>query len=230
MGGNYGRDMYRQLMEVMEKMDSMEAARKKDRCELTFLTSEVKSLRKENDSLRREVSVLKEKNAGLEEHNSMLLMENALLRDDNERMKRILNNDSSNSSMPPSSDQTPRPANTYSGRQPSGKRQGAQKGHKGANLSKANVEDKIRRGIYGHRVEEIGRPDRAYVTRYRLDLDIRPVATEVRIHVDDRGRFQVPEALKGDVTYGKGIRAIVAFLYSEGVVANDRICTFINSI
>lgn len=37
------------------------------------------------------------------------------------------------------------------------------------------------------------------------------------------GKFQVIPELKGEVTYGDNIKAIAAFLYSEGVVANDRI-------
>lgn len=59
---------------------------------------------------------------------------------------------------------------------------------------------------------------------------MKTVATEIRIHADNAGKYQVPPELKGEVTYGRGIRAIAAFLYSEGVVVNDRICTFLNSI
>lgn len=56
------------------------------------------------------------------------------------------------------------------------------------------------------------------------------VATEIRIHADGSGKYNIPPELKGEVTYGKGIKAIAAFLYSEGVVSNDRICTFLNSL
>ncbi len=59
---------------------------------------------------------------------------------------------------------------------------------------------------------------------------LKTVATEIRIYADDKGKFQIPPELKGDVTYGESIKAIAAFLYSEGVVSNDRICTFINSL
>ncbi len=97
-------------------------------------------------------------------------------------------------------------------------------------LTKKEVEEKIRRGLYKHRVEEIGEPGRAYVSRYRLDLEIRPAATEIRIHADENGKFHIPAQLRAEVTYGNAVRAIAAFLYSEGVVANDRICTLINSI
>lgn len=143
-------------------------------------------------------------------------------------MKRILGNDSSNSSIPPSKDQPGKAPNTFNSRKPTKKKQGTQPGHKGNGLSKAEVEKKIREGAYGHRTEHIGIPERDYITRYRLDL--KTTATEIHIHADDNGKFQIPDDLKADVSYGGNVRAIAAFLYSEGVVANDRICTFINSL
>ena len=230
MGGNYEKSVYNQLMEVMDKLNTMEADQKRSRREIKSLTSEVNSLRKENTALREEVCALKEKNHVLEERNIRLEKENQLLRDDNERMKRKLNNDSSNSSIPPSQERKGKSPNQYNGRRQTGRKAGAQPGHKGHSLTRKEVEEKIRCGLYRHRVEEIGDPAGAYVTRYRLDLEIRPAATEIRIHADENGKFQIPPHLRAEVTYGETIRAIAAFLYSEGVVANDRICTLINSI
>lgn len=230
MGGNYQKDLYKQLMEVMAKVDSLESEQKQDKKEIRCLTSEVTGLRRENAALRKKVSSLEKENFVLTEKCVKLEKENMLLRNDNERMKRILNNDSSNSSIPPSKDEDTKPANTYNSRKPTSRKPGAQKGHKGAGLSKADVEEKIHRGIYRHRIEELGTPGRPYITRYRLDLDVETVATEIRIHADEAGKYQVPPELKGDVTYGRGIKAVAAFLYSEGVVANDRICTFLNSL
>lgn len=230
MGGNYAKGVYDQLMDVMARLDTMEAAHVQDRKEIRMLTSEVGSLRRENTRLREEVSGLRQENAALREEDATLRKENSLLREDNERMRRILDNDSTNSSLPPSSDQPGKAPNTYNGRKPTKKRPGAQTGHKGNGLSRAEVLRKIQAGVYGHRIEEIGCTDRPYITRYRLDLDVRTIATEIRIHADDDGKFQVPGDLRADVSYGGTVRAIAAFLYSEGVVANDRICTFINSL
>lgn len=100
MGGNYSKSVYNQLMEVMERLDSMETEHIKDHKEITTLTCEAKSLRKENACLREKVSELEKKTAALEEENHRLEKENLLLRDDNERMKGILSNDSTNSSLP----------------------------------------------------------------------------------------------------------------------------------
>lgn len=59
---------------------------------------------------------------------------------------------------------------------------------------------------------------------------MKAVATEIRIYADENGKFQVPDEYKAEVIYGPTIRVMAAFLYSEGVVASDQICEFINSI
>lgn len=232
MGGNYQKGLYDQLMEVMAKVDSLETQSRKDQKELNRLSNEVKSLEKENAALRNNVSSLTEANTALLQKCAELSDENELLRNDNERMKRILNNDSSNTSIPPSKGGGGRPANTYNGRKPSGKKKGAQPGHKGTGLSKADVERNIRNGSFDHKIKTIGdaREGNPYVTRYKLDLDIRTTATEYRIYADREGKFLIPDDLKGDVVYGESIKSIIAFLYSEGVVSNDRIAAFVNSI
>lgn len=76
MGDNYERGLYNQLMEVMERLDTVEKESKK---EIKKLNDEISSLKKENWHLKEE---------------------NRLLRDDNARMKSLLNNDSSNTSQP----------------------------------------------------------------------------------------------------------------------------------
>ena len=230
MGGNYEKSIYNQLMDVMGRLDAMESECRKSHAEIKSLNAEVKSLGRENTRLKEELTGVKARCAMLEGENAALRKENRILRDDNERMKRILNNDSSNSSTPPSADRPGKAANTYNGRKPTKKGAGAQPGHKGSCASKADVERKIREGRMEHRIEEIGDPERPYVTRYRLDLEARAVATEIRIHADESGKFQIPDEYRADVTYGSGVKAVAAFLYSEGVVANDRICTFINSL
>ena len=118
MGGNYEKSMYNQLMEVMAKLDTMAAEQKKDRKEIKSLTSEVTSLRKENDTLRKEVSSLRQENSALKEKCESLEKENTLLHEDNERLKRNANNNSNNSSIPPSKDQNkpPKAPNTYNSR------------------------------------------------------------------------------------------------------------------
>lgn len=158
MGSNCEKSMYNQLMEVMAKLDTMAAEQKNDQKETKSLTSEVTSLRKENDILHKEVSSLRQENSTLKEKCKSLEKENTLLCEDNERLKRNTNNNSDNSSIPPSKDQnkSPKAPNTYNDRKPTQKKPGAQPGHKEHSLSKADVEEKIKKGLFVHRLEERG--------------------------------------------------------------------------
>ncbi|MGB8455406.1 MAG: DUF6444 domain-containing protein [Anaerocolumna sp.] len=131
---NYEKDIFMQLNELMSKVDKLESNSNQDRKTIKTLNSEVSSLRKENSNLRDEVVSLKQENISLNEKCNALTKENGLLRNDNERMKRILNNDSSNSSTPPSQDNPGKPANSYNGRKSTDKKKGAQLGHKGYGL------------------------------------------------------------------------------------------------
>ena len=89
MGGNYEKSIYNQLMEVMGRLDAVE-----------------KDLRVEKAEHKKDVESL---NTRIDE----LRSENQLLRDDNARLKSIIDNDSSNTSNPPaSSRKAGRPANT----------------------------------------------------------------------------------------------------------------------
>ena len=104
MAGNYEKSIYNQLMDVMARLDSVEA---KSKQEIFRLNEEISDLKEENRELREE---------------------NQRLRNDNARLKSIINNDSSNTSLPPSTDQPGgKPANTYNGRTKSHRKAGGQK-------------------------------------------------------------------------------------------------------
>lgn len=104
-------------------------------------------------------------------------------------MKSIINNDSSNSSLPPSSDQKGRkPANTFNGRNKTGRKAGGQKGHKGTTLTKKDIEKKIREGVCRHEIRTIGNPACGnYISKYVVDLKAEAVITEIRIYADENG-------------------------------------------
>ncbi len=129
--------------------------------------------------------------------------ENQLLKDHNARLKSIINNDSSNTSLPSSTDQKGgRPAHTYNSREHTGRKAGGQKGHKGTTLTKSEVEEKIKSGKCRHEIREIGNPaSRKYITKYVVDLDI---------------------------AYEANVNALGAVLYSEVVMSNDGIAAFLN--
>lgn len=113
MGGNYERGIFNHLQEVMARLDTVE-----------------KALKKEKTEHREDVRKLNSRIAVLETENTKLKNENA-------RLKSIINNDSSNTSLPPSTDRNrTKSANEYNSRQKSGKKPGGQKGHKGITLDK----------------------------------------------------------------------------------------------
>lgn len=181
MGGNYERGLYNQLMEVMERLDTVE---KESQKEIQKLNDEISTLKKENQQLKEE---------------------NRLLRDDNARMKSILNNDSSNTSQPPSTDQKGgKPANTYNSREKTGRKAGGQKGHRGTTLTRTEAEERIQSGKYCHRIKTVGDPTgKSYITKYVVDLEVTPVITEIHIYADGQGHYAIPKEYRSDVVYGE---------------------------
>lgn len=207
MAGNYEKGMYNQLMEVMARLDAVESSLCTEKAEHK---DDVKHLNAKINDLTRE---------------------NQLLRDDNARLKSIINNDSSNTSLPPSGDEkSGKPANTYNGREKTGRKAGGQKGHKGTTLTRAEAEGKISSGRCRHIIKEIGIPSsKGYITKYVVDLDVAPLITEIRIYADEGGNFYIPPEYHNDVTYGPNVKSLSVALYSEGVMSNDRIAAFLNA-
>jgi len=207
MGGNYEKSVYNQLMEVMAHLDDVE-----------------KDLKGEKIEHKEDVDHL---NAKI----SDLTQENQLLRDDNARLKSIINNDSSNSSLPPSSGQKGgKPANTYNGRSKTKRRAGGQKGRKGVTLTKTDIEEKINSGKCRHEIKTLGNISSGkYITKYVVDLKVETVITGVRIYADEDGKVNIPAMYRSDVTYGGNVKALAVSLYSEGVMSDDRIAAFLNA-
>ena len=248
---DYSTDMFRQMKEIMERLSEMETINTQNQKKLKEADADISSMRRTIAKQEAEIEALNETVTALRSENTKLIQENRLLRDDNERMKRILNNNSHNSSLSPSTDQKKsssidtsdhkednegdmekqgKPANTYNGRKSTKNKKGGQAGHHGTTLTKKTVEEKIQEGKFAHQVKTIGQESGDYIVRYVLDLSIGVTATEIRIYADENGKFQIPKEYAAEVTYGSNIRAVTSMLYSEGVMSNDRICAFINSI
>lgn len=247
---DYSIDLFKQMQEVMERLSKMEETNRQNQKKLKEANEDISSMTRTIAKQEAEIGSLKETVTALRSENEKLVHENQLLLEDNERMKRILNNNSHNSSLPPSKDQKEghakaacsvddkddgmgkagKPANTYNGRKSTRNKKGGQTGHVGTTLTKKTVEEKIQEGRFTHQIKMIGQGSGDYIVRYVLDLSIGVTATEVRIYADENGKFQIPQEYASEVTYGSNIRAVTSMLYSEGVMSNDRICTFLNSI
>jgi hypothetical protein len=148
------------------------------------------------------------------------------LETENDRLRKQLNNDSNNSSNPPSSDIKPNAANTYNGRTKTGKKSGGQKGHKGRNLSRAAIEEKIERGQMRREIVVHGEPAENYTSKYVVDLRFEAIAVEHRFY----GDAVIPPELRPDVQYGNEIKATVATLAGQGLVASNRIVDMLASM
>jgi len=126
-----------------------------------------KSLDSEKTEHRADVNMLNDKVTVLERIIVEKDIQIKVLKDDNERLKRIINNDSSNSSLPPSSDQNGKSANKYNARIKSEKKPGDQKGHKGTTLTKIDAEEKLKSGNFKHHIVHIGKVSSQYVERLK---------------------------------------------------------------
>ena len=233
MGGNYEKDMYKQLCQLMSRVDSLESDHKKDRKEIKRLNKELDKADRRIEYLNKTVTKQVEEITTLKSENTALKKENRILHADNERMRRILNNNSDNSSLPPSTDKNNpgKAANEYNSRNKTNRKPGAQTGSTGTTLTKNTVKSLIDEGkIENTVIKEIGTPGPDYISRFVLDFSINTIAKEIRIYPDGNGKYHVPDEYRSEVTYGDGIRAIVSMLYSDGIVSNDRIADFINGL
>lgn len=198
---DYGRQMFKQIEEMMKKCDG--------------LSSEIKKMDK--------------KIVTLEKENTQLKLENQILRDDNDRLRKIINNDSNNSSNPPSTDTKPN-TKIYNNREKSSKKAGGQVGHKGHHLSKKDVVEKIKTGEIKQEIVKHGKESGQYKSKYILDIQIDVIAHEHRFYADENGKYNIPEEYKTDVQYGTNIKTLCTALNVDGYVALDRLEGFIKNL
>ena len=214
MARNYNRDLYKHLEEALARCDALEqkfdAYKQKTEQELFECHAKIAEL---------EATIVKKDE------------EIALLKADNERLKRILNNNSSNSSEPPSRDPKPsKPANIYNSRTKTERRPGGQRGHDGMTLTKEQVQSMIESGECLHKVENFGNPIGEYIVRYILDLELKPVVRELRFYKDADGNSTLPAELNSVVIYGSEVKALALTLAYVGNVPLKRSCELISAL
>ena len=226
---DYGRDMYRQLTEVMTRLEKVEKrnqeAERKHEIKIQELKTEQKEeIRQLNEEHRAEKAQLEKEIAELTEENEKLKSEVA-------RLKSNDKNDSHNSSQPPSKDQKPSKAvNEYNSRKREGRKSGGQAGHKGQTLRLADVKKTLEGKGIEIRIEEIGKKSTKYKDRLVIDLPISVKPILKRFYADADGKVQIPYAYKNEVSYGENIKAVVMVLYGQGVQSIDRIVELIYTL
>ena len=203
MSGYTGKDFCKQLEEIMKKCDNLSLEMKTQKKEynekIEKLTIENKELKEKNEKLTNEV----------------------------DRLKKQLNNNSNNSSKPPSTDIK---RNIPNNRTKSNKKPGGQKGHVAHFLDKKEIERKIANQELKHEIIDIGNIGKEYISKYILDIEINVVAKEYRFYKDENGKYNIPKEFQTDVQYGNELKTMCSILNTEGIVAIDRLTDFVSSI
>ena len=202
---NYEKDILKQIEELTQKCDG-----------LSHDMKEIKIKHKE------EIKALNKKISELEE-------ENQVLRNENDRLKKIINNDSNNSSNPPSTDIKPN-KKIPNNREKSCKKLGGQKGHKGYIMAKSYVEEKINNKEFEHKVVDVGTKSTNYKSKYILDIKTTVVATEYRFYAGKDKKYNIPKEFQTDVQYGNSVKTLCTVLSAEGYVATERVRDLLENI
>ena len=215
---DYSKDLFKQVQELMLKCDN--------------LSSEVKTIEKRTEKkfkkqLKEQKEYFTQKIEVLEKENKELKGKNQKLTNEVDRLKKQINNDSNNSSKPPSSDIK---RNIPNNREKTNKKAGGQKGHKAHFLSKGIIEEKIKRGELKTEVIHKGNIQKEYISKYILDIKVDVIAKEYRFYKDKKGKYNIPKEFKTDVQYGEELKTMCAILNTEGVVALDRLTNFVSCI
>lgn len=226
MASDYQKIMYKDYENILAQVNALAAELKNAQIKHDYEMNELKA--QHQDEMRKLEEELAKRDEIIEDQQKRI----AKLEEDNSRMRSILDNDSHNSSNPPSSDQKPsgKAPNEYNSRKKSERKQGAQKGHAGRTLTVADVREILASGESKHIVKTIGVKNGVYISRYILDMKVIPVVTEYRIYPNRQGKYTIPTWLSANVTYGHSIKAMAVALYGIGVMANERIAEFIQNI
>jgi transposase len=151
-------------------------------------------------------------------------------------LERRLGLDSSNSGKPPSSDGLKKPPRTRSSREPSGKKPGGQKGHKGETLRQVaepdSIIDHFPSSCTACGAAVTPAMSSSHSARQVFDLpEPRPlVVTEHRAHdcvcagCGARTRAAFPDGVNAPVQYGPRIAAFVVYLLHHQLLPEDRLC------
>jgi hypothetical protein len=93
-------------------------------------------------------------------------------------------------------------------------------------LSRVAIEEKIAKGQIRCEIVNHGEPEGDYTSKYVIDLKVEAIAVEHRFY----GSTHIPLDFRPDVQYGNEIKAVVATLSGQGLVALNRIVDMIASM
>lgn len=221
MASNYDRHIFRQLEEVLKKCDN--------------LSQEIRDIKKEHKKEifelevkhAKEINELNKKIENLEVENEKLKEKNKILENDNDRMKAILNKDSTNSSIPPSKDEKPKKKKVNL-REKTNKKTGGQKGHKGATFTRQDVEELLKKENVEKELIEHGNPKGKYcITKYEIDTKTIVIVKEHKFYFNKKREIKIPKEFVSEVHYGKNFKTLCDIMVVEEVISLERIKEFV---
>lgn len=225
MASNYDKHVFRQLEDVLKKCDNLSQEikdiRKEHKKEIKELKlaheQEIFELKVEH---KKEVKQLNEKIDNLEN-------ENKILKNDNDRMKAIINKDSTNSSIPPSRDEKPKKRKVNL-REKTNRKTGGQKGHKGVTFTKRDVEELLKNeNVIKETIEHGNINAKHCITKYEIDTKTLVVVKGHKFYYDKRKELRLPKIFISDVHYGENFKTLCNIMVIEEVISLERIKQFV---
>ena len=217
MATNYDKHIFRQLEEVLKKCDN--------------LSQEIKDIKKEH---KKEISKLKE------QHKKEIQDLKARHKEEVNKLKKKINDleeeldilkgksnqkNSTNSNTPPSKDEHTK----QNHREKSNRNQGGQEGRTGKTLTIKEVEKLIKDENVEVVEEHYGnKGNKKTIIKYIMDVKTNVIIRKVYIHGDIKNT-EIPEECKNKSTviYGNDLKALVAIMYAQEVIAFDRMSEFL---
>jgi len=219
---DYNRGLIKQIEELIKENESLQRNNSELRKENRRLRSESAHLYGSIDSkievaVERQVTPLRIKISELE---SIIAKKDAEI----QRLKAVINKDSSNSSKPPSTNGF---KNIPNNREKSGKKRGGQPGHVGHSLKlPENFDTLVEEGKVAKKLIDYTNGAEEYISKWIVDIDIKTVYTEIRYPAG----VQLPPDMMPEVVYGSGVKALAVLLEQEGVVAIKRMSDLFSTI
>ena len=213
MTGYRGRNLYNQYEEAILEQSKMSK-------QIQDLSITIYNLNYTINTLNKQIENLTEMNKKLIE--------------ENEKLKNKINKNSGNSSNPPSSDKPSRSGqNLYNSRVKSNKKVGGQEGHKGHNLDKLKLENKIKDNNI-KTIDIIHYVDKnkynKEVVKYKIGLKVE---TYVEKHIfipKEDCKDIIPKEYYTDVTYTNDFKALAIELSVHNVISYNRLTEFFSTI
>lgn len=217
MGINSEKSLYRQLEEMMTKIDKLLLEIEHLKLELS---EEKENNKKSNETI---IELTNKLNQALEEL-------------DKERSKN--NKNSGNSSKPSSTDIAPvkkekSGANLYNYRVKSSKKKGGQFGHFGSTYTKEKLESEIKEKnlkVIKIKHQIHGKKNRKPIIKYQIGIEVNPIVYEHIFEFSPEAKETLPKEFQTDVTYDVSIKTLVLNLDTLNVVSLDRQTDFFKTI